>query len=64
METNGVVVALLVIAIVFSVVSIVFLMDIGNLNASIPKAPSQITTQAVQGHQSGNVALNVVGGAP
>lgn len=62
METKGIVIALLIVAIVFSVISIVFLMGIGDLSVSVPSAP--ITAQAVQGHQSGNVVLNILGGAP
>jgi len=64
METNGVVVALLIIAIVFSVASITFLVGLGSLNITAPNSPSPVTAQSVQGEQSGNIALNIVGGAP
>lgn len=62
--TNTFIVALLVLAIVFSVVSISFIMSMNDLEFSAPVAPASITSNTISGNQAGNVALNVMGVSP
>lgn len=62
--TNTFIVALLILAIVFSVASISFIVSINDLEFVAPQAPASITSNTISGNQAGNVALNVQGVAP